>query len=274
MKTYFDSASTNFLTIPNYLSIVYCTILFFLSSLSAIAQDCGTIRSYISCEEAVANAYSSYTDLFDFCSEMSETDSVNNEVLPGCPFTLQNPLYLSFTATSSYMELFIDVSNCDTVWVGPVSSFGIQVIMFEECNTEEIVYSHCACSDDVIFVGTSLKIGQVYTILIDGCSGDVCHLEISEDPPVSTKNYGNSPNFLLFPNPAIHEIILQWKNADQGPVVVQVFDMLGKEIFYNRDAARHSDYTKSLDITDWTSGTYFVKIRYKQKYHIQKFIKL
>jgi len=91
-----------------------------------------------------------------------------------------NPGWFSFVAGSSEIELAVVPvpGTCDTVANG---NFGVQVALWSGCPDfgGECVAGDAACSDQPInLMATNLVIGDIYNLVIDGCSGSVCTVEV------------------------------------------------------------------------------------------------
>jgi hypothetical protein len=72
-------------------------------------------------------------------------------------------------------------------------------------------------------------------------------------------NYGQTGNFTIYPNPAKNE--LKITNYELRITNVEVFDVYGRNVLPH--TAHHTPHT-TLDISDLTSGIYFVKITTEQ----------
>ncbi len=100
---------------------------------------------------------------------------------PGClGFALNNPEWYAFTAGSNTISLEVVPSNCQ----GSNGQSGIQGAIYAGCGgsfpmASEPLALQCPCTDSPFTLSSSEFIpGQVYYLLIDGCSGDICDYAI------------------------------------------------------------------------------------------------
>lgn len=94
-----------------------------------------------------------------------------------------NPGWFSFVAGSEEITLTVTPvpGTCDTVANG---NFGVQVALWEGCPDlgGECVAGDANCSDQpVTLEATDLTVGDIYNLVIDGCSGSVCTVEVTID---------------------------------------------------------------------------------------------
>jgi photosystem II stability/assembly factor-like uncharacterized protein len=63
-------------------------------------------------------------------------------------------------------------------------------------------------------------------------------------------------SIVMYPNPATKDITLEWDRGDQ--VSVRIYDALGKQMYYSKNESLTEP--KRIDISNYASGLYFVKI--------------
>mgnify|MGYP001306960920 CR=1 FL=1 len=64
---------------------------------------------------------------------------------------------------------------------------------------------------------------------------------------------------IVFPNPAVNKLFIQMKNNDDNPVIVKIFDLIGKEILSFSENSL-TDRMLITDVSTLPAGPYFVKI--------------
>jgi aminopeptidase YwaD len=74
----------------------------------------------------------------------------------------------------------------------------------------------------------------------------------------------NNENFKIYPNPASTILNIDIANADQSKI--SIMNYLGQTNFTTTNQ-------KQIDITNFTSGLYFITIEFGHKIFTQKFIK-
>ncbi len=109
--------------------------------------------------------------------------AVPNEALCDGSGGFHNPGWFSFVAGSTNIVLTVTPipGTCDTV---PNGNFGVQVALWEGCPDfgGECVAGDASCSDQPITLDAmDLVIGDIYNLVIDGCSGSVCTVEVTID---------------------------------------------------------------------------------------------
>jgi len=105
-----------------------------------------------------------------FCNTLSPNNVP--ATFPGCGggAVLNNDEWLSFIAGSTQMTFNITPSNCQ----GTNGQFGMQGAILDACNGTALA-TQCACTTAPFSLGSSaFEIGQVYYLVLDGCSGDIC----------------------------------------------------------------------------------------------------
>lgn len=75
-------------------------------------------------------------------------------------------------------------------------------------------------------------------------------------------------SFVIYPNPAKNQVTLQWDKSDL--VSVRVFDALGKLMYFAKNIDI-SQLTK-LDVSNYASGIYFIKINNRTGFVTKKLI--
>lgn len=156
----------------------------------------------------------------------------------------------NFTATATSSDLFILKLNPtgDYIWAGEIGELGddigYSITVDDACN----IYSTGIYYDTADFdpgAGTNILTnngtGQMYALKLS------CTLISSE---IANNNFHTSP-LLLYPNPATSEITIDYEeNIDQ----ISILDITGKIV------KSISSATKTINISDLISGTYYIKI--------------
>ncbi|MGB1018064.1 MAG: T9SS type A sorting domain-containing protein [Chitinophagales bacterium] len=69
----------------------------------------------------------------------------------------------------------------------------------------------------------------------------------------------NEINVSLYPNPSVSNINLSMNEAQEGKYTFQIFDVSGKEMSVEVESF-DAGFSKNIDLTDLSSGAYFLKI--------------
>ncbi len=92
-----------------------------------------------------------------------------------------------------------------------------------------------------------------------------CSNLLTTNPAIHKKD-----NFKIIPNPSITEFRIEVD--DPFPLAVSVTDVTGRLIYKNPFSPENNIIT--IDCSNWQSGIYFVKVAFKNKEVIKKFIRL
>lgn len=123
--------------------------------------------------DVCANAPLVCTNIDGYCGTLSTND--NPQLFPGCPANvLNNDEYIRFVAASSTLVLQVTPSNCQ----GTIMQIGMQGAIFDECSGA-VLATQCFCTAEPFLLATDdLVVGKAYTLVLDGCAGDVCDYSI------------------------------------------------------------------------------------------------
>jgi Secretion system C-terminal sorting domain/Beta-galactosidase len=77
----------------------------------------------------------------------------------------------------------------------------------------------------------------------------------------------------IYPNPASERISLGFPLLDFKPVLIEIFDILGKRVYFSDTYGITGDNELELNIQSWSSGTYIINVKIDQKYYQRKFVK-
>lgn len=90
------------------------------------------------------------------------------------PVTIDNNSWLTFTASSTTAELFVEIQNC-------ANNNGLQMQIFEgtNCTNFSPVSNFLETTTSQTIIASGLTPGQKYYIVVDGFAGDICSYNIS-----------------------------------------------------------------------------------------------
>ena len=77
----------------------------------------------------------------------------------------------------------------------------------------------------------------------------------------------------LYPNPAIERISLGFTLTDFKPVLIEIFDILGRRVYYSDTYGLAGDNDLEVNTQNYAAGNYFVNVKIDQKYYQRKFTK-
>jgi Secretion system C-terminal sorting domain/Beta-galactosidase len=77
----------------------------------------------------------------------------------------------------------------------------------------------------------------------------------------------------LYPNPAEDRISLGFSLTDFKPILVEIFDILGRKIFTLDSYGLAGENDLEINLKGYSSGTYMMNIKIDQKYYQRKFVR-
>ncbi|MCU0468807.1 MAG: T9SS type A sorting domain-containing protein [Arcicella sp.] len=80
-------------------------------------------------------------------------------------------------------------------------------------------------------------------------------------------------DFNLYPNPAQERISLGFSLQDFKPVLVEIYDILGRRVYYSDTYGVGGSNDLEINTQSFGSGTYLVNVKIDQKYYQRKFVK-
>ena len=142
------------------------------------------------CESQSASLSSGETNCF-----VMESFNTPYNTFPGCGGNvLNNPVWFTFIAQDESVGLRIQPMDCQAH--GNQGSIGIQAALYltdsvnfsltdPDCNFSlssmgiNLVRTQCGCTDEAVnWKDVPLVVGSTYSIVIDGCAGDICQVLI------------------------------------------------------------------------------------------------
>jgi len=154
--------------------------------------------------------------------------------------------YIKWSVNQPTLDSIIEMTNIsDSTWVGnkplPDSTLGTKVYfkVFAEATNGDLTSSH----------------KLMYTV--------------RNNPAISINENQLKNSFSLFPNPATEELNIEFKETHKN-VVIQVFDMTGREIYHSK---LKRGVKAQIDVSNWPEGAYTLKVISNGSVETQKFIK-
>lgn len=77
----------------------------------------------------------------------------------------------------------------------------------------------------------------------------------------------------LYPNPAFERISLGFNLLDFKPILIEIFDTLGRRVYYSDTYGLAGDNDLEINTQNYASGAYIVNVKIDQKYYQKKFVK-
>ncbi len=146
-----------------------------------------------------------------------------------------------------------------------------QIALYEAENIESILagnYELLGANDDLTTVDFNPKIkrvslieGQKYWLQVDGSAGGaigVFELEIKALFGVNTETDIKHSKISLYPQPAQDKVILEWDEFSDGEQVkLDIYNSSGVKVLAE-SYMQHNSNKLELDISEWSSGIYFI----------------
>ncbi|WP_298393310.1 N-acetylmuramoyl-L-alanine amidase [Flavobacterium sp.] len=89
----------------------------------------------------------------------------------------------------------------------------------------------------------------------------------------NSTNVTNAKEITLFPNPAQNEINIIVENTLNEEIFIEIYDLTGKSVFTSSFISKESNLQKTVDISQFSVGTYFVKTTVGGEEFIKQIIK-
>ena len=77
----------------------------------------------------------------------------------------------------------------------------------------------------------------------------------------------------VYPNPATERISLGFNLLDFKPVLIEIFDVLGRRVYYSDTYGLAGDNDLEINTQSYASGMYLINVKIDQKYYQRKFVK-
>ena len=205
--------------------------------------------------------------------------------------------YDELTVDFTYVTVSMDNSNED-FWLQISTNGGSTYTTVEEWNLNDEFVNNVRYFDAVVIPGpftsnTRLRFrcdasadnDYVYIddVVISGCVsgarlGDPAPMIVAEAAPAEEEQQRQqaAPDKLsymkVFPNPVRDEMTVVFNQQQAGPVLLAVTSITGQQAYrqvLNADAGRQE---AQLDVSQWTSGVYFVHLTFEGHTLTQKFV--
>jgi len=144
-------------------------------------------------------------------------------------------------------------------------------------------YSHQWYQNGTIIIGATEKeylilpfdtnsYFQVEVINEGGCKAKSDSFFVDKYSDVRKSDIYNINTIEILPNPTSSTSLLRGKNFDKGKIIIEVRDLLGKPLI-NQDIYSDGEFEVKLDLTQYSSGEYFIVIKTSNETITKKIIK-
>jgi len=90
------------------------------------------------------------------------------------------------------------------------------------------------------------------------------------DPPLTVESF-DKIDLIVYPNPFFNELKLSFTNGISGHYVITLFDVIGKEVFYDLNPQGNTEYI--INTSNLKSGLYYLEVKSENGIYGQKLIK-
>ena len=77
----------------------------------------------------------------------------------------------------------------------------------------------------------------------------------------------------VYPNPTTERVSLGFNLLDFRPVLIEIFDALGRRVYYSDTYGLAGDNDLEINTQNYASGMYLINVKIDQKYYQRKFVK-
>lgn len=141
---------------------------------------CDNPASGTICEEAPH--FCNTLDLHNYCGSFRSADSSHlGEFVCDSLGSLENPVWISFTAPTDSIVLEIFPMTCEEINVGGQLYNGLQAGIYKACDVtgERVLYCMPECMNGPFLIGGGGFVkGDRYLLMLDGCKGNFCNFLI------------------------------------------------------------------------------------------------
>jgi hypothetical protein len=191
------------------------------------------------------------------------------DATPGCPsITLTAFIYEPYDTTGGPIIDSLYTSVVDTCLPGTVDDFYIESIDIQPNSNVVSVTWIFVCGADTVSVIASYTFdstGNVAVFLTLDCGNKALTTYMSYIHVTTITSlidsFVDKSDFLLFPNPAQHEInILIDANNSQGSAAICVYDMTGRMVLIQHATFDGGNAPVKLNVSQLNSGMYVVEV--------------
>lgn len=76
----------------------------------------------------------------------------------------------------------------------------------------------------------------------------------------------------VYPNPASNEVSVEFSTTDASPVVISIYDLLGKKVYSSNESFTSSSFKRSINTASFNRGMYFVEIKSSYSTYVKRLI--
>ena len=114
--------------------------------------------------------------------------------------------------------------------------------------------------------GTFVDVAPPFEYTGDGLQNGVAFWATTT---LGVDDFENLNSILLYPNPASNMVTLEFSTITSSTTAIEIFDVLGKQIYKSSVTTK----SESIDVSNWNSGVYLMRITAENSSSVHRFIK-
>ncbi|MEE2931384.1 MAG: S8 family serine peptidase [Bacteroidota bacterium] len=172
-----------------------------------------------------------------------------------------------YSLTGVYTDVLTDVNSCDSIIITDLYVANLQstINQINPIDLEVNVingaspYSYFWSTGDTSNLITPLSNGLYWVVITDinGCVSDTAYYTVTSIPSSIIEH--NNQEVMIFPNPTNSKFTLILTNNHDN-TIIRLLDKLGREIFVDNINKLMETYQREFDLSEYSSGIYFLEI--------------
>ncbi len=119
----------------------------------------------------------------------------------------------------------------------------------------------------------SINVTYVYSLTANGCTNTTTYsVVVTVQTCTGIQENLFSQNVTVYPNPTNGSFKIAIKNAAFGELLINIFDVQGREVYSASDKNNSNDYIKEINLKNLAKGTYTIKLSAGADVKIQKIV--
>ena len=168
-----------------------------------------------------------------------------------------------------------------------LSSYGMdnEMALYDAASAQDVLngnYTLLAANDDQsdtnpnpLLIDVPVKAGKTYWLQVDGSGGGTegtFTISISNINPSSVNGTNSSGTLSIFPQPSQSFVNISSSNLISKTLNLAIYSVTGT-LVYEENLTNNADNSIKLDIENWSSGLYFVRILADNNLYLSKILK-
>ncbi|HYV94039.1 MAG TPA: PKD domain-containing protein [Chitinophagales bacterium] len=111
-----------------------------------------------------------------------------------------------------------------------------------------------------------------YSVVVSNQQGCVSSSTLLYVLISGVENVFGAGSFSIDPNPSSGIFMVKWLNGSMDAVTIEVSNAIGQRIFSSEEKKVNENFSKTIDLSGFASGIYFLEIKFEGKFFIDKIV--